>query len=94
MGGFGAAIGTAVATLSKQRVLMNRYYYKHIGLNIPPSGGTFFHLLPAMLPPAAVTAVLLAVFVHPVSYWQLIPPGAAVRGGVCRQYVAVRHEPL
>ena len=24
---------------------------------------------------AMVTAVLLAVFVHPVSYWQLIPPG-------------------
>ena len=23
----------------------------------------------------AVTAVLLAVFVHPASYWQLIPPG-------------------
>ena len=22
-----------------------------------------------------MTAVLLAVFVHPVSYWQLIPPG-------------------
>ena len=24
---------------------------------------------------AMVTAVLLAVFVHPATYWQLIPPG-------------------
>ena len=45
-----------------------------IGLNIPAFWRHIFHLLPAMLPPA-VTAVLLAVFVHPVSYWQLIPPG-------------------
>ena len=72
--GFGAAIGTAVATLVGNVFLMNRYYYKHIGLNIPAFWRHIFHLLPAMLPPA-VTAVLLAVFVHPVSYWQLIPPG-------------------
>ena len=72
--GFGAAIGTAVATLVGNVFLMNRYYHRHIGLNIPAFWRHIFHLLPAMLPPA-VTAVLLAVFVHPVSYWQLIPPG-------------------
>ena len=33
--GLGAAIGTAVATLVGNVFLMNRYYYKHIGLNIP-----------------------------------------------------------
>ena len=32
------------------------------------------HLLPAMVLPTTV-AVLLAVFVHPATYWQLIPPG-------------------
>ena len=72
--GLGAAIGTAVATIVGNVFLMNRYYYKHIGLNIPAFWRHISHLLPAMLPPA-VTAVLLAVFVHPVSYWQLIPPG-------------------
>ena len=31
--GLGAAIGTAIATLVGNVFLMNRYYYKHIGLN-------------------------------------------------------------
>lgn len=35
-----------------------------------------FHLIPSMLPPAAA-AVLLAVFTHPTTYWELIPPGCA-----------------
>ena len=75
--GLGAAIGTAVATIVGNVFLMNRYYYKHIGLNIPAFWRHISHLLPAMLPPA-VTAVLLAVFVHPASYWALIPPGLLV----------------
>ena len=32
--------------------------------------------MPSMILPAAA-AVLLAVFVHPASYWELIPPGCA-----------------
>ena len=83
--GLGAAIGTAVATLVGNVFLMNRYYYKHIGLNIPGFWRHISHLLPAMVLPTTV-AVLLAVFVHPA--------GTAVRGGVRRQYVAGRHEPL
>ncbi len=75
--GLGAAIGTAVATIVGNVFLMNLYYYKHIGLNIPAFWRHISHLLPAMLPPA-VTAVLLAVFVHPASYWALIPPGLLV----------------
>lgn len=72
--GLGAAIGTAVATLVGNVFLMNRYYYKHIGLNIPGFWRRISHLLPAMVLPTTV-AVLLAVFVHPATYWQLIPPG-------------------
>ena len=72
--GLGAAIGTAIATLVGNVFLMNRYYYKHIGLNIPGFWRHISHLLPAMVLPTTV-AVLLAVFVHPATYWQLIPPG-------------------
>ena len=32
--------------------------------------------MPSMILPAAA-AVLLSVFVHPTSYWELIPPGCA-----------------
>ena len=53
---------------------MNWYYYRRIGLNIPGFWRHIFHLMPAMLLPA-VTAVLLALKVHPTTYWQLIPPG-------------------
>ena len=59
--GLGAAIGTAVATLVGNVFLMNRYYYKHIGLNIPGFWRHISHLLPAMVLPTTV-AVLLAVF--------------------------------
>ena len=59
--GLGAAIGTAVATLVGNVFLMNRYYYKHIGLNIPGFWRRISHLLPAMVLPTTV-AVLLAVF--------------------------------
>lgn len=72
--GLGAAIGTAIATLAGNVILMNWYYYRRIGLNIPTFWRHIFHLIPAMLLPA-VTAVLLAVKVHPTTYWQLIPPG-------------------
>ena len=72
--GLGAAVGTAIATLVGNVFLMNRYYYKRVGLNIPGFWRHICHLLPAMILPAAA-AVLLAVFVHPASYWALIPPG-------------------
>ena len=74
--GLGAAIGTAIATLVGNVILMNWYYYRHIGLNIPAFWRHIFHLMPAMVLPAAA-AVLLAVFTHPASYWGLIPPGCA-----------------
>ena len=74
--GLGAAIGTAVATLIGNVILMNWYYYRRIGLNIPGFWRHICHLMPSMLLPAAA-AVLLAVFTHPATYWELIPPGCA-----------------
>lgn len=74
--GLGAAIGTAIATLVGNVILMNWYYYHRIGLNIPAFWRHILHLTPSMLLPAAA-AVLLAVFVHPTTYWGLIPPGLA-----------------
>lgn len=74
--GLGAAIGTAIATLIGNVLLMNWYYYRRIGLDIPAFWRHIFHLLPSMILPAA-TAVLLAVFTHPATYWELIPPGCA-----------------
>ena len=72
--GLGAAIGTAIATVVGNVILMNWYYYRRIGLDIPAFWRHIGHLLPSMLLPA-VAAVLLAIFVHPTSYWELIPPG-------------------
>ena len=74
--GRGAAIGTAIATLVGNVFWMNWYYYRRNGLDIPSFWRHIFHLMPSMLPPAAA-AVLLAVFTHPTTYWELIPPGCA-----------------
>ena len=74
--GLGAAVGTAISTLVGNVILMNWYYYRRIGLNIPAFWRHIFHLMPSMILPAAA-AVLLSVFVHPTSYWELIPPGCA-----------------
>ena len=74
--GLGAAIGTTIATFVGNVLLMNWYYHKRIGLNIPAFWRHIFHLVPAMILPAG-TAVVLAVFVHPTSYFGLILPGCA-----------------
>ena len=74
--GLGAAIGTTAATFVGNVLLMNWYYHKKIGLNIPAFWKHIFHLTPAMILPAGV-AVLLAVFVHPTGYFGLILPGLA-----------------
>ena len=74
--GLGAAIGTTVATFIGNVLLMNWYYHKKIGLNIPAFWRHIFHLMPAMILPAGV-AVVLAIFTHPVTYFDLILPGCA-----------------
>ena len=74
--GLGAAIGTTISTFVGNVLLMNWYYHKRIGLNIPAFWKHIFHLTPAMILPAGVAAVL-AIFVHPTSYFGLILPGLA-----------------
>ena len=74
--GLGAAIGTTIATFVGNVLLMNWYYHRRIGLNIPAFWRHIFHLMPAMILPAGV-AVILAIFVHPTSYLGLILPGCA-----------------
>lgn len=59
--GLGAAIGTMLATFTGEVLLMNWYYYRRIGLNIPAFWRHITHLLPALVLPAAV-AVLIARF--------------------------------
>ena len=75
--GLGAAIGTTVATFVGNVLLMNWYYYRRMGLNIPKFWRHIFHLLPAMVPPAIVS-VLLAVYVHPTGYFGLVLPGCLI----------------
>ena len=72
--GLGAAVGTAVATLLGDVIAMNWYYHNRIGLNMRKFWQHIFHLLPAMIVPAG-TAVLIALYWHPTSYWGLILPG-------------------
>ena len=65
----GAAIGTAVSTIAGMLV-MNRYYHRRVGLDIPRFWLRIRHLLPAMLLPAIV-AVLMAVFLRPEGYIEI-----------------------
>ena len=74
--GLGSAIGTAIATLIGNVTLMNWYYHKRIGLNIPMFWKHIFHLLPSMLLPF-IAAVLLAIYVYPTSYFGVAGIAAA-----------------
>ena len=75
--GLGAAVGTAIATFVGNGLLMNWYYGRHIGLNIRGFWRHISHLFPASIIPTAA-AVLLAIYVHPVTYFDLILPGCAI----------------
>ena len=75
--GFGAAIGTTLSTFVGNVLLMNWYYYKRIGLNIPGFWRHIAHLMPANILPA-MAAVALAIWVHPVSYFDMILPAVGV----------------
>ena len=75
--GMGIAIGTAITTFAGNLALMNWYYHRRIGLNIPKFWRHIAHLFPSMLLPAIVS-VLLAIFVHPTSYWGMILPGCCI----------------
>ena len=65
----GAAIGTAVSTIAGMLV-MNRYYHRRVGLDIPRFWRRICHLLPAMILPTIV-AVLMALFLRPRGYIEI-----------------------
>ena len=65
----GAAIGTAIAT-GAGMLIMNRYYHRRVGLDIPRFWRRIRHLVPAMLLPA-LAAVAATVFLSPTGYGQI-----------------------
>jgi O-antigen/teichoic acid export membrane protein len=75
--GLGAAVGTMLSTFVGNVLLMNRYYHRNIGLNIPLFWRHILHLVPAMVPPG-ILAVVLARTVAGGSYFSLILPGCAL----------------
>ncbi len=58
--GFGAAIGTFTSILCGNVLLMNWYYHKKIGLDIPGFWKEIGKMIPAIIPPA-IAAVIIAV---------------------------------
>lgn len=81
--GIGSAIGTMLATFTGEGLLMNWYYHKKIGLNIPAFWRHILHLVPALILPATV-AILIAAFVPITDYFGCIVWGllfVAVYGG-------------
>ena len=65
----GAAIGTALAT-GAGMLVMNRYYHRRVGLDIPRFWLRIRHLVPAMVVPG-LAAVAAAVFLSPTGYLQI-----------------------
>ena len=65
----GAAIGTAIAT-GIGMLIMNRYYHRRVGLDIPRFWLRIRHLVPAMLLPG-LAAVAAAIFLSPTGYGQI-----------------------
>jgi len=65
--GLGASIGTFVSTFVGNVLLMNWYYHKRIGLDIPLFWRQIARMLPALVIPAA-SAVAIACFAPVTSY--------------------------
>ena len=74
--GLGAALGTLTSILVGNVMLMNWYYHKRIGLDIPGFWKEIGKMLPSLLLPTAV-AVVIAVFV-PQSLWGVLIGGLIV----------------
>ena len=58
-GGVGAAIGTAIALIVGNVLIMNWYYHKKVGLNIMYFSKQIMRVLPALILPAIVGYVIL-----------------------------------
>ena len=68
-GVLGAVIGTALAT-GVGMLVMNRYYHRSVGLNIPRFWLRIRHLVPAMIVPG-ILAIVIAVRFYPTNYFQI-----------------------
>lgn len=70
-GEIGVAIGTAIPVFIGNGLLMNWYYYKYIGLDIPRFWKRIRAIVPSLVLPA-LAAVLIAVFVPVRGYLQIL----------------------
>lgn len=58
-GGLGAAMGTALALIIGNVLIMNWYYHKKVGLNIIAFSKSIIHTLPALIIPSILGTVML-----------------------------------
>ena len=77
-GGFGAALGTLISILVGNVILMNWYYHKKIGLDIPGFWKEIGKMMPSLVMPILV-AVVIAMFV-PQSLWGVLIGGVVFVG--------------
>lgn len=75
-GAVGAAFGTAVSLIAANGVIMNIYYKRRCGIDVPRFWANIARLSLALIPPAAV-GVGLMLFLPPGSVWGLIGEIAA-----------------
>jgi len=69
-GGVGAALGTAIALLLGNGIIMNWYYHNRIGLDIKYFWSHILRFVPALIPPigAGITINLLVNLYHPIPF--------------------------
>ena len=73
--GLGAAIGTMIATFAGNVLIINWYYYRHVGLNIPRFWRKISQLLPSMAVPL-LAAVAIALWAPVNGYLGVVLWGA------------------
>ena len=73
--GLGAAVGTMIATFVGNVLIINWYYYRHVGLNIPRFWKRIFQLLPSMAMPL-LAAVAIAIWAPVHGYLGVVIWGA------------------
>lgn len=71
-GGLGAAIGTAIALIIGNVIVMNWYYHKRVGLNILEFSKSIIGVFPALIAPA-IAGTLMLMFLNLTNLMILIP---------------------
>ena len=74
-GALGVAVGTAIPVFIGNGLLMNWYYHKHIGLDIPRFWRRIRALLPSLLFPCIVS-ILIMTFINISGYLEILLWGA------------------